>query len=286
MDDVETKVPYDPTEKRRFEISQDEFSRERIRALNKAYRILKEEVPFFAGITVFGSLSKGKELTAETASSADMDLAVFLDDDLLEKIVDNFEQENVEFHNKVEWVLDNRPYEIGPEGPRDPLSRPANVRRAAYVFVADRIKDIVTAETKNHPVPREKIDIKNFSLSVNEDNDRSIFAEVVSSIDHFENETDLDVKKGHVRRVAAPFFLDIGGGLTKYRKAFFEKLLNLPPQEGQKYWRLAVEAMKSWERWDQQEEKIKVPDSIASTYPETLAEAVKYYTAGKSTIES
>ena len=58
----EIKNKYIPSSDKRFEISSDVFSRERINAVKETYKILKNEIPFFAGITVYGSLSKGKKL--------------------------------------------------------------------------------------------------------------------------------------------------------------------------------------------------------------------------------
>ena len=42
--------------------------------------------------------------------------------------------------------------------------------------------------------------------------------------------------------------------------------------------------MKDWERTDKEIGEHAIPESIAHTYPQTLDEAVKYYTAGGSRI--
>jgi hypothetical protein len=71
--------------------------------------------------------------------------------------------------------------------------------------------------------------------------------------------------------IAAPFFFDIGNGLRKYRESYMKKLLSLPESEAEGLWQKNVTAMKTWER------RNDIPDAIASTYPPTLADAMKYY---------
>src|SRR3989338_7564002 len=79
------KESYTPSE-RRFEISKDQFSRERIKKLMEVYRGLQEEFPgMHFAFSLFGSLSKGRELTTENVADTDVDLFCFYDsDDLYE----------------------------------------------------------------------------------------------------------------------------------------------------------------------------------------------------------
>jgi len=59
------KIPYERTE-RRFEISPDEISRERFKFIKREiFDKLREEFPGVINMTIWGSLSKGKELTGD-----------------------------------------------------------------------------------------------------------------------------------------------------------------------------------------------------------------------------
>ncbi len=72
-------------ERRRFEISQDEITQERIGILKKIHEELKDELPEYSGITIFGSLSKGKKLNQENAAKSDIDMTIWIDEGLMEQ---------------------------------------------------------------------------------------------------------------------------------------------------------------------------------------------------------
>lgn len=78
-----TKTPYTPSETKRYEIALDEFSQKRIHALHDIYRALKTELGVPLSFSIYGSLAKGKTLTAETAQNADIDMYVDLDSENL-----------------------------------------------------------------------------------------------------------------------------------------------------------------------------------------------------------
>lgn len=268
MTDNEPKTPYAPTTARRFELSHDEYSRERVRALLKAYRTLKGEVPFFAGITLYGSLSKGKKLTGETAPSTDIDLFAFIDVDLYEATISNFEQENEEFQKKVKYVSKHDPAMRSLYNVEE--VRRENVRKAAQAFIEDRITEIMLAELKQQGLSSDKISIETDFINIRDDDNDSISNKILAH--NLTVDSGLPgPKEENLLFVAAPFFYDIGGGLRKYREAFMKKLLAEPADVAEEQWKIVVEAMKTWERQNQ------VPDSVTHTYPQTLEEARKYY---------
>lgn len=79
----EEKVSYKPSQTKRFEISHDPISRERITALTTTIKELRRKHPFVAGAILFGSLSKGKQLDENTADKSDVDFTIYLDTDRL-----------------------------------------------------------------------------------------------------------------------------------------------------------------------------------------------------------
>ena len=77
----EEKVPYIPSTRKRFDISPDVYSRERIKTALEIYRFFEREAPGLIAMTVWGSLTKGKELTPDTARKADVDFTIYMDVD-------------------------------------------------------------------------------------------------------------------------------------------------------------------------------------------------------------
>ncbi len=76
---------YQPSEKR-IEISRDEISRERLRVVKEIFEKLTQLIPIRVATSLYGSLSKGKELETTTAPASDIDLIVYIDSgDLLSK---------------------------------------------------------------------------------------------------------------------------------------------------------------------------------------------------------
>lgn len=69
---------YTPNPTKRFDISKDDYSRGRLRAVREVYEELKEVFPS-VGVALFGSLSKGKVLTDESYNISDIDLVIFID---------------------------------------------------------------------------------------------------------------------------------------------------------------------------------------------------------------
>lgn len=73
-------VPYRPQEGKRFHVSPDRYSRERLYRLRDAVVELDAMFPSLRiGCTLFGSLAKGRPLDAHTASHADVDVFVLYD---------------------------------------------------------------------------------------------------------------------------------------------------------------------------------------------------------------
>lgn len=77
---VRKKDSYTPSQTKRYEVSKDEFSTKRIRALRDIHHELEEVLEIPLSLSIIGSLVKGKVLTPETTERADID--VFLDVDI------------------------------------------------------------------------------------------------------------------------------------------------------------------------------------------------------------
>src|SRR5438128_3559318 len=73
------KISYEPVQERRFAISPDSFSRERLKLLTDLKSEVENRLDFKTYLSLFGSLSKGKPLDADNAPQSDIDLDIFID---------------------------------------------------------------------------------------------------------------------------------------------------------------------------------------------------------------
>lgn len=90
------KISYEPSKKKRFEISNDEYSKERLETLKLFYGSMREVFDVPMGLVLFGSLAKGKELDDEKKESADIDFTLFVDlDHYQEKYIENLKKNTV-----------------------------------------------------------------------------------------------------------------------------------------------------------------------------------------------
>ena len=80
------RVSYEPSKKKRFEISEDEYSRERLATIKSFYERMQESFGVSMGIVLFGSLAKGKKLNNEIKDSSDVDFTLFVDIDEYRKL--------------------------------------------------------------------------------------------------------------------------------------------------------------------------------------------------------
>jgi hypothetical protein len=84
------KIPYSPSQEKRFDVSGDEYSRERLKVAELFYDKMKQIFDVSMGLVLFGSLVKGKTLNNETKESADIDLTLFVDlDEYQDKYIEN-----------------------------------------------------------------------------------------------------------------------------------------------------------------------------------------------------
>lgn len=190
------KIEYEPTHTKRFEISKDSYSRERLKAIVDTTKELRARYSFVVGTTIFGSLSKGKSLDAQSAERSDIDVIIFINE---HQALENFE--------KLEEEND------------------------------DAFADALQAD----------IVVEGLQTQTSDNNILTIAA------------------------VATPWLLDIGGGLSKYRKAYLHQLQSLDKDERDLRWQATIAAVRFYER------KSVIPENIQKQYPTTYKEAIKYY---------
>lgn len=281
---MKLEADYTPSE-RRFEISPDEFSRERIRVLTGAYKEIKQELPdgFGFAMSLFGSLAVGKPL--DTPSSADIDLMCYVDSDDLTTRFDELlghDSKYKECYDKalqrhINWsktgvVLDSEwsvrsgaialdsyemiEYQIGPAATafRDYCRRAIKSKLKVY-DIDDRdqlTKHIWTGNISDDAIMQEAEGLLGL---INGDRPK------------FEN----DSVEGREWQLALYWSLDIGGGLKPYRQRFLEQLQYMDPAEAERYWGMVNRSVRKFER------KGIIPETAEGQYPATLRDALDYY---------
>lgn len=258
----EEKVPYVPSQTKRFEISKDPYSQERLKALKATIGELREKEPLVVGAVLRGSLSKGKTLTPQTEGKSDVDLVVFIDADRIDE----------EYQRLLEE--DNEIFAESKEG------KMQSVRN----YVKTTAEDIFT----KHLMPQSSFtdrldfgfDTRPISLteehSMMETFDR-LFEDQELETFNMDLESGADIDAFSYTNIAIPWLLDIGGGLKKYRQAFLSQLQQLEPTQRDLKWRTIINLVKLYERESQ------IPKQIQNQYPVTFDEAVRYYGVANKT---
>lgn len=241
------KVPYEPAE-RRFEISEDQFSRERLEAVKAAYKELTAALPGVSvAFSLFGSLSKGKVLTEETKDKADVDLTAFID-----------EKELLAAHDEL--------MKTNPEYAAFEREHPGDGGR---LYAMSILKRHVAPNT-----PEGDIDDPHVGY-INYEGHHSIMLLVGAYADRLaigmRGAGGGAALESYAVRIARYFHLDVGGGMRKYREAFIQQLLTMEPGEGERYWSIVNRCARYIERGG------KISEVAERQFPKTLAEAEEYY---------
>ncbi len=261
---------YDPPLFERYIISKDKFSQERLAALLHTYKVLKAEVPFFAGMMLYGSLTKGKILTQETAQYADIDFVLFLDHDSYERNFDRFHAQNKDFQIEYDDVINHPPLDTSQLDSskvtelNKTIAGEKYVQRKARQIMGQQINGITAGPVAEFINLEGKLSIyRNLELAMEGKDPTNGF---------------IIPGKRWFAGTGPPFMLDIGGGLLPYRKAFFERLSKDPPEKADRIWKVADESIRRWER------KTFINIELEKHYPQNAKDAMKYYAGGGASI--
>lgn len=255
------RVPYTPSQVKRFEISPDVWSRGRLWAAFKTVQQLREQHSFVVGAILFGSLSKGKILTEESARESDIDLVVCIDTDRLNQSWQQLYKDNSDYAQRLNWWG-----EIHEE----------TIESAACSYIRNLTIALLSANLPARDKPPESILSQGVAtILINLAGIQSLFETFRRGFSSSESQEKFVKDKvtfgSFSYGLALPWGLDIGGGLKPYRKTYLAQLLDLPTGERSLYWKVIVDAIKYYERG------VQIPENLAKFYPETLEEAVQLY---------
>ena len=258
---------YTPNSEKRWKVSEDEISRERLKGIREMHDYFKEQIPgVTVAVSLFGSLSKGKELDQSTAQSADMDLSVFVDYEEFEK---NFQQIFLE-HPESDFVKfvkeqaeDVKGFVLDPFSFSTPSSKDF-LNYALWCFIeksfADRFGNLSEQNTKKTAY----VEIRKIGLSGPD----SILSKATNSYNNKAQSADVADNGLWSIEIARYFHLDIGGDMKKYRKDFYKEMADSLAVGGnkaefaKKLWKHIVMAMKTAERYTE-----NLPPELAEKFP-------------------
>lgn len=249
MDKSPIKTPYTPSQKKRYEVSKDEFSTRRIQVLRDIYRELQAVLPIPISISVFGSLVKGKQLKADNARDADIDIDLKFDKEALNALsLDDTSRFTTRFKiDTVDGVIQD--------------SDLIEFIRKSIVEKIHTVKDQLGLQeiTENHlfitPISSSSIQ-------------SAVNARMMTAA------SEIPVVGGNADvRLARFFGLSIGSAVKKYRNKFLKELSESEDrlEDAADTWDLIRDAVERSERQGQ------IPIDIKRQFPQTLNEALKFY---------
>lgn len=236
--DLGRKIPYDSHKTKLFHVSEDEWSRERIRALKEAADIFVRTLPFEVGIGLYGSLAKGKTLTEGTVEYSDVDIQIFLEESGIQVNLSALQQSA--FFRK--WY--------------EHYSETNSCRMSVIGLVKQYVTEIVQSQfsktakqagfPSNQPVPVE-IKIWDHLVSASDLEWMTAVVDYIHAVEEAERAhqrkpdppellgpdfyVDDDVE-GEYRKLMwqfrGLFGLQVGGGLRHFQRIFFQSFQSIP----------------------------------------------------------
>lgn len=305
------KVPYNPSNEKRFEISKDEYSRERLQSIKSFYENIHSKFNISMGLVLFGSLAKGKELTDTTKDEADVDFTLYIDiDEYREKYIENLRNNKdflnfeirrlngicqnfierkllIEVDQKIRESIDLNQKEIEFVQEKLKIYSPDQfifflAVWHGYVDIYDTTsnqQDFSFRGKRQYPIERLKhllqiTDVQALPIQISGESSIQSQVEIVK---HLNEDFDQDTaKKEYILNqercgVARMFGLDIGGGMKRYRQAFIHELFLLPQEERTKLWDIVNDSVRIWERGN------AIPGGMEKQFPKTPDEAALYF---------
>lgn len=237
---------------KRFEVQTDGFVKKRLDAIREGLKEMKEENPNVLGLTLFGSMVKGK-----AHEDSDVDGYLFLDVDRLAEeenelaLQENREPRPVTFDIGDTGNLSTYPgehlYDIYKPLIREKLTHDGSLSE-------EKIRDI-----NIRPVGHDMIDKHLLSLQ-----------QAIESLKNGDSEVRIEPSQN----LYGLFHLAVGHGLEGYRKYIIEELEQLG-QEGEDIWRTIIRKTEQLEQYMYTDTPIH--------YPRTLTEARRAYISERST---
>ena len=254
MSEFAKKFSYTPPAEKRYAVSRDSVTQERIGFMRDLQKRLTEYFCIEIGITLYGSITKGKDLSdSEVAAASDIDCNVFFDGDY---VSEHYSELLEKFPGLKKYNQPNL---------NDSPERQAFDKQDVFrYFIKHEIPGIIKLDGK---MPTGLLEPE----------------VILTSTHRLENiDFHLDQLQGgdgnyvtgitpDMPDIARLFQLDVGGIAPKYRTIFLEALAKRDEQTREKAWSLICSKIRSQERYGWGTPGMK-------NLPETFAEAYAKYT--------
>ena len=295
------KINYEPNSDRRWRVSSDEISRNRISQLVTSRNKIKDQLRFSVdqsieiAFSVYGSLTKNKILTKDSAEYTDIDLVVFYDEDQLYKQFQNILTYNPEsMFSRIFKKIKNGNLRDGLLSVEEEnflrtsnnlskieANELANFDKKVAVKTINLLINLLLAKTisnKVEPVSPESLElfgIVPFVLPISKKNEtilKLVQKQRAFLRLHKSNESEFQ-GNGYTFQIASFFHLDLGGGLKPFIKDFLLKLKdNYPSEDQNDYWEIIKNSVMKQERGDQ-----ILVEKVKNQFPSTFNDALNYW---------
>ncbi len=242
---------------KRFTLSGEEFARQRISAVKKEVKHLKQEKPEVLSLCMFGSLTTGK-----TRPDSDIDGYLFVDADEVSK---KYQIENELF---LETEVDSQ----------------GNIETYLKETLASRYTSPLRENLRKHFLEEEDVEhirVRPISTEIIDYHVENL-RQHLESMKTYQQESD-EYKRNNYQgdqpempdiimpstSLGAMFHLDVGGGIVKYRQYLISKLSDMG-DIGEEIWKVVIQ-----DGTEMMEQHLNTETDIS--YPRTLGEAKKVY---------
>lgn len=261
---------------KRFVISKDEFARERVHALQAAFKEMQAAYPEATALSLFGSLVKG---TANEKS--DIDAMLVIDPEKIRSLDDAGDDKPAVRFNRYDFHLirGNVRYESMFHWPRlrkdleDTYKRifSEKIRDILPTLTDEQLKDIHITPL-NEELMRKMLDEVIDSYRKYPDGVKERYIRFGHEIKSGEEELPGDIRLEPNHILYMLFHVDVGGGLPVYRRMILDRLSS-EGALGEKIWHRLISSTEAWEQHKDHADDLPTN----KRYPRTLAEAQRMY---------
>jgi len=255
---------------KRFVLSKEDFSKERLTAIKTVVEEIKEKYPEILSLCMFGSMVKG---TAHEGS--DIDAYLYIDSEKAsERRGVTEEQIHVTSDRVGEVYLKKEVAELYILEFRNRLKEMADLEDVDVEHIRSRpiSEKIINDEIKSltdYFNDKEKVETYCDRLDEWEKKKPETGVAIDVLVKHYESRPEMPSSQRFVMPNLGPMFhLEVGGDIRKYRKMFLEKLLELGPL-GEKIWATTIESTEMMEN--------NLSTDKSKRYPRTLEDAIRVY---------
>lgn len=255
---------------KRFVLSKEDFSKERIIAVKQEVEEMKKKYPEVLSLCMFGSMVKG---TAHEGS--DIDAYLYIDSAKAAERKGVTEEEILETHERLDGVyLTREVAKLYILEFRNGLKEKADLEDKDVEHIRSRpiSEKIINDEIKSlidYYKEKEKVNTFHERLAEWEKKKPEVGVSIDELLVYQKSRPEMPRSPSLIMPdLGSMFHLEVGGGIRKYRKMFLDRLVELGPV-GEKIWTNTIESTEIMEN--------NLSTNESKRYPRTLMDAIRVY---------